>query len=39
LKSEPPPTSGVAPLLKKLLADYSALGLPPAYLPSEDEKR
>ncbi len=38
-KSEPPPASGVAPLLKKLLADYSALGLPPAYLPSEDEKR
>jgi hypothetical protein len=37
--SEPPPSSGVAPLLKKLLADYSALGLPPAYLPSEDEKR
>ncbi len=39
LKSEPPPTSCVAPLLKKLLAEYSALGLPPAYLPSEDEKR
>jgi hypothetical protein len=39
LKSEPPPASGVAPLLKKLLADYSAMGLPPAYLPSEDEKR
>ena len=36
LKSEPPPASGVAPLLKKLLAEYSALGLPPAYLPSED---
>jgi len=36
--SEPPPTSGIAPLLKKLLADYSALGIPPAYLPSEDDK-
>jgi hypothetical protein len=39
LNSPPPPASGVAPLLKKLLAEYSALGLPPAYLPSEDEKR
>lgn len=38
-RSEPPPASGVAPLLKKLLAEYSALGLPPAYLPSEDEKK
>ncbi len=36
--SEPPPASGMAPLLKKLLADYSALGIPPAYLPSEDDK-
>lgn len=38
-KYEPPSASGQAPLLNKLLADYSALGLPPAYLPSEDEKR
>lgn len=37
--SQPPQGSSVAPLLKKLLAEYSALGLPPAYLPSEDEKR
>ncbi len=30
---EPPPPSGVAPLLKKLMADYAASGLPPAYMP------
>jgi len=35
----PRPASDIAPLLKKLLAEYSALGLPPAYLPSEEEKR
>lgn len=36
--SEPTPASGMAPLLKKRLADYAALGLPPAYLPkTEDE--
>jgi transposase InsO family protein len=30
----PPPTqSDIAPLLKKLMADYAATGLPPAYLP------
>ena len=28
--------TGMAPLLKKLLADYSATGLPPAYLPKHD---
>jgi len=28
-----PPASGIAPLLKKMIADYSATGLPPAYLP------
>jgi transposase InsO family protein len=28
-----PPAGGVAPLLKKLMADYAATGLPPAYLP------
>jgi transposase InsO family protein len=33
--SEPPPASGMAPLLRKLLADYAALGVPPAYLPKE----
>lgn len=28
--------SGTAPLLRKLLAEYSATGLPPAYLPKDD---
>jgi hypothetical protein len=27
------PAAGVAPLLEKLMADYAATGLPPAYLP------
>ena len=26
-------TTGIAPLMKQLLADYAANGLPPAYLP------
>ena len=39
---EPPPAAapappaaaaGIAPLLRKLMADYAATGLPPAYLP------
>ena len=38
LPAEPRPASDIAPLLKKLLAEYSALGLPPAYLPSEEKK-
>ena len=29
----PPPAPGIAPLLRKLMADYAATGLPPAYLP------
>ena len=29
--------SGVAPLLKKMMADYAATGLPPAYLPTDEE--
>jgi hypothetical protein len=28
-----PAASGIAPLLRKLMADYAATGLPPAYLP------
>jgi transposase InsO family protein len=32
-----PPPAGMAPLLKKLMADYAATGLPPAYLPKEEE--
>jgi transposase InsO family protein len=31
-----PPAPGIAPLLEKLLADYRATGLPPAYLPKDD---
>jgi transposase InsO family protein len=34
-RAEPPP-SGMAPLLRKLMAQYAATGLPPAYLPTED---
>jgi hypothetical protein len=30
--------SGVAPLLKKLMADYAHSGLPPAYLPKDDTR-
>ena len=32
----PSPAPGIAPLLKKLMADYAATGLPPAYIPQED---
>jgi transposase InsO family protein len=32
-----PPPSGMAPLLKKLMAEYAATGLPPAYLPNDPE--
>jgi hypothetical protein len=31
-----PPQPGMAPLLKQLLADAKATGLPPAYLPKDD---
>jgi transposase InsO family protein len=34
---EPEPTpSGIAPLLRKLMADYAETGLPPAYIPKEE---
>ena len=33
----PLPPSGIAPLLRQLLADYSSSGLPPAYLPTTDQ--
>ena len=33
----PLPPSGIAPLLRQLLADYAATGLPPAYLPTDQE--
>ena len=32
-----PPATGMAPLLKELIADYAASGLPPAYIPTHDE--
>lgn len=31
------PTTGIAPLLKQMIADYAATGLPPAYLPTADK--
>ncbi len=33
----PLPPTGVAPLLRQLLADYAATGLPPAYLPTDKD--
>jgi putative transposase len=36
--AEAPPPTGMAPLLRKLLADYAATGLPPAYLPKQDSE-
>ncbi len=35
--SSPLPPSGIAPLLRQLLAEYAATGLPPAYLPPPDK--
>ena len=32
----PEPEPGMAPLLRKLMADYAATGLPPAYVPQTD---
>lgn len=31
------PDTGIAPLLKQMIADYAATGLPPAYLPTPEE--
>jgi putative transposase len=31
-----PTSTGIAPLLKKMIADYAATGLPPAYIPDQD---
>jgi putative transposase len=36
-ETPPPAAAGVAPLLKKLLSDFEATGLPPPYLPDEEE--
>jgi transposase InsO family protein len=35
--SEPRSPAGIAPLMKKLLADHAATGLPPAYIPLPDD--
>jgi len=32
-------SDGIAPLLKKLMAEYAATGLPPAYLPKNEERK
>ena len=32
-------SAGIAPLLKDLMAQYAATGLPPAYLPKSEEKK
>ncbi len=34
----PEPEPGMAPLLRKLMADYAATGLPPAYVPKTDDE-
>lgn len=31
------PSTGIAPLLKQMIAEYAATGLPPAYLPTQEE--
>jgi len=36
LFSTVPAETGLAPLLRKLMADYAATGLPPAYLPKDE---
>lgn len=33
------PTTGIAPLLQKLMRDYAATGLPPAYIPLDTSTR
>ena len=39
VEPEPAPVSATAlpPLLRKLLAEYAATGLPPAYVPKHDD--
>jgi hypothetical protein len=32
-----PASAGIAPLLKKMIADYAATGLPPAFLPTPEK--
>ena len=33
----PPGESGIAPLLRRQMAEYAATGLPPAYIPTAQE--
>jgi putative transposase len=33
-----PAPTGIAPLLRQLMADYAATGLPPAYIPQEEDR-
>ena len=35
----PPAPSGMAPLLRRLMAEFAATGLPPAFIPAEQEAR
>ena len=35
--TSPPPPAGIAPLLKQLMRQHAATGLPPAYLPRPEE--
>ncbi|ETR66074.1 MAG: hypothetical protein OMM_13289, partial [Candidatus Magnetoglobus multicellularis str. Araruama] len=37
--SKPNAGDSIPPLLKKIMADYAATGLPPAYLPKNNECR
>ena len=37
LTDAPPLESGIAPLLRRLMAEYAATGLPPAYIPTEQD--
>jgi putative transposase len=35
VESQPAGASGIAPLLRQLLADHAATGLPPAWIPAD----
>lgn len=39
MTNQEPITTGIAPLLKELMAQYAATGLPPAYLPKGEENQ
>lgn len=39
LESKTPPQQGIAPLLEKLMRDYRATGLPPAYIPKPEKEK